>query len=129
MWCVQPASLSHGCIACTAHACALLRRSLTPVASASAPLQPVPPPPQISDAVLFLGKIAVSCSCAFFCFVYLDEQYPAGTISSPILPVIIVFLAAFAIACMFFAVVEMVRGCAAAQSVGPCEGLAGQALR
>lgn len=61
----------------------------------------------ISDVVLFLGKIAVACSCAFFCFVYLDYEYPDGTISSPILPVIIVFIGAFAVACMFFAVVEM----------------------
>lgn len=63
----------------------------------------------ISDVVLFLGKIVVACASAFFCFVYLDEQYPDGAISSPILPVVIVFFGAFAIACMFFAVVEMVR--------------------
>lgn len=63
----------------------------------------------ISDVVLFLGKIAVSAASAFFCFVYLDHEYPDGSISSPILPVIIVFIAAFAITCMFFAVVEMVR--------------------
>jgi hypothetical protein len=38
--------------------------------------------------------------------VYLDKTYPDGKLSSPIIPVIVVFLAAFAIASVAFGVVE-----------------------
>ena len=61
----------------------------------------------ISDAVLFLGKVMVALFCAFFCFVYLDKYAAAGTVSSPIVPVILVGCTSFVFACIFFSVVEM----------------------
>ena len=60
----------------------------------------------VADGVLFLGKIMTAASSAFFTFVYLDKTYPAGKLSSPIIPVIVVFLTAFAIASVGFGVVE-----------------------
>ena len=60
----------------------------------------------VSDAILFLGKVGTAASSAFFCFVYLDKSYPDGTLSSPLVPVIVVFLTAFAMASLVFGVVE-----------------------
>ncbi len=60
----------------------------------------------VSDAVLFLAKLGTAASSAFFCFVYLDETYPDGTFSSPLVPVIVVFLTGFAMASLVFGVVE-----------------------
>ena len=60
----------------------------------------------VSDAILFLGKLGTAASSAFFTFVYLDKTYPDGTLSSPLVPVIVVFLTAFAIASVAFGVVE-----------------------
>ena len=60
----------------------------------------------VSDGLLFLGKLGTAASSAFFTFVYLDKTYPAGKLSSPLVPVIVVFLTAFAIASVGFGVVE-----------------------
>lgn len=64
----------------------------------------------IGDALLFLGKIAVAGLSAFFAFAYLEqEKFQQGNraISSPLLIVLLVFLMSYAIATVFFAVVEM----------------------
>ena len=75
----------------------------------------------MSEVVLLLGRVTVAAVCTFFCFVYVEKQYPPGTVSSPILPVIIVFFVSFAIASVFFSLVETVRrGCAARAT--PCAG-------
>jgi choline transporter-like protein 2/4/5 len=60
----------------------------------------------VDDSVLFLGKLGTAATSAFFTFVYLDKTYPDGALSSPIIPVIVVFLSAFAIASVAFGVVE-----------------------
>jgi hypothetical protein len=60
----------------------------------------------VADYVLFLAKLGTSASSAFFTFVYLDSKYGKGKISSPLVPVIVVFLTAYAIACVTFGVVE-----------------------
>jgi hypothetical protein len=60
----------------------------------------------VADSLLFLGKLATAASSAFFTFVYLDKTYPKGTFSSPLVPVIVVFLTAYAIASVAFGVVE-----------------------
>jgi choline transporter-like protein 2/4/5 len=60
----------------------------------------------VGDAMLFLGKLGTAASSAFFTFVYLDKTYPDGTLSSPLIPVVVVFLTAFAIASVAFGVVE-----------------------
>jgi hypothetical protein len=60
----------------------------------------------VADSMLFLGKLGTAATSAFFTFVYLDRTFPAGTLSSPIIPVIVVFLTAFAIASIGFGVVE-----------------------
>ena len=60
----------------------------------------------VTDAVLFLAKLGTAASSAFFCFVYLDKTYPKGTFSSPIIPVIVVFLTGFAMASLVMTVVH-----------------------
>jgi Plasma-membrane choline transporter len=60
----------------------------------------------VTDAVLFLAKLGTAASSAFFCFVYLDKTYPKGTFSSPLVPVIVVFLTGFAMASLVMAVVH-----------------------
>lgn len=61
---------------------------------------------EVANAVIFLGKVCVAACCAFWCFIYLDTL-PDGAVSSPIFPVILVFATAFAIACIFFAIPEL----------------------
>ena len=60
----------------------------------------------VADSMLFLGKLGTAATSAFFTFVYLDKSFPKGKLSSPIIPVIVVFLTAFAIASIAFGVVE-----------------------
>ena len=60
----------------------------------------------VSEGLLFLGKLGTAATSAFFTFVYLDKTYPDGKLSSPLIPVIVVFLTAFAIASVGFGVVE-----------------------
>ena len=61
----------------------------------------------ITDVILTMGKLAVAACSAFSCFLYLDTL-PAGSVSSPLLPVILVGATAFVIASLFFAVPELV---------------------
>ena len=62
----------------------------------------------ISELILFLGKLGTAASCAFFCFVYLDGSTfkASDALSSPIVPVIVVFLTAFAMAAIVFSVLD-----------------------
>ena len=59
----------------------------------------------VADSMLFLGKLGTAATSAFFTFVYLDKNYKSE-LTSPIIPVIVVFLTAFAIASIAFGVVE-----------------------
>ncbi|KAL2653076.1 hypothetical protein R1flu_021204 [Riccia fluitans] len=64
----------------------------------------------LGDFILFLGKVCVSVASAFFAFLMLDQhRYKSGRdkISSPLFPVAFTFIFAYAIANMFFGVVEM----------------------
>jgi len=60
-----------------------------------------------SEMILFLGKLGTAASCAVFMFIWLDgKTFHNGAISSPIVPVIVVFLTAFAMAAIVFSVLE-----------------------
>mmetsp|Transcript_33235 Transcript_33235/g.72521 ORF Transcript_33235/g.72521 Transcript_33235/m.72521 type:complete len:724 (-) Transcript_33235:257-2428(-) len=64
----------------------------------------------IGDAILFLGKLAVAFGCAVLAYAWLDsETYDTGdeAVSSPILPVLLVFILAYGIATGIFGVAEM----------------------
>jgi choline transporter-like protein 2/4/5 len=63
----------------------------------------------VADSMLFLGKLGTAATSAFFTFVYLDKTFPDGKLSSPIIPVIVVFLTAFAIASVGFGVAGSVE--------------------
>ena len=58
----------------------------------------------ISTAMFFIGKLGVAVTSAFFAFVYLEKV----GVSSPLLPVIIVFFVSYGIALLFFGVVSAV---------------------
>ena len=64
----------------------------------------------IGDTFLLIGKVAIAAFSGFVAFLILqNSSYTQGSnqISSPLLPVVAVILAAFAIASIFMAVVEM----------------------
>ena len=66
----------------------------------------------VGDFILFLGKLCVTLGSAFICFMLLeDEKLLSGEdeneLSSPLFPVIFVLIVAYAIASVFFAVVEI----------------------
>ncbi|KAL3684879.1 hypothetical protein R1sor_002901 [Riccia sorocarpa] len=64
----------------------------------------------LGDLILFLGKICVSITSAFFASLMLDQhRYKSGKdkVSSPLFPIVFTFFFAYAIASMFFGVVEM----------------------
>lgn len=58
----------------------------------------------ISSVMFFIGKVGVAVTSAFFTFVYLEKV----GVSSPLLPVIIVFCVSYGIALLFFGVVSAV---------------------
>jgi choline transporter-like protein 2/4/5 len=58
----------------------------------------------LGNVILFIGKVATAVSCAFFTFAYLDSE----AVSSPLLPVIIVFFVSYGVATLFFGVVASI---------------------
>jgi choline transporter-like protein 2/4/5 len=58
----------------------------------------------LGNAVLFVGKVGTAVTCAFFTFVYLDNV----AVSSPLLPVIVVFFVSLGIASLFFGVISSI---------------------
>jgi hypothetical protein len=58
----------------------------------------------ISTVMFFIGKLGVAVTSAFFTFVYLEQV----GVSSPLLPVILVFFVSYGIALLFFGVVSAV---------------------
>lgn len=58
----------------------------------------------ISTVMFFIGKLGVAVTSAFFTFVYLEHV----GVSSPLLPVILVFFVSYGVALLFFGVVSAV---------------------
>jgi len=64
----------------------------------------------VGDSILFIGKFAISFGSALVAYLYLDtDTYAMGerAVSSPVLIVLLVFLASYAVASMFMSVTEM----------------------
>ena len=60
-----------------------------------------------SEMIIFLGKLASASTSAIIMFLWLDgKTFHNGEISSPIVPVIVVFLTAFAMSSIVFSVLE-----------------------
>ena len=66
----------------------------------------------VGDFILFLGKLVVTLGSAFIAFMLLDDEKmladdDENELSSPLFPVVFVLIVAYAIASVFFAVVEI----------------------
>ncbi|KAK3232679.1 hypothetical protein CYMTET_56980 [Cymbomonas tetramitiformis] len=62
----------------------------------------------VGDFLLLLGRLAVAAGCGILAWVALDYDQDYADVSSPLVPVIFVAIAAFIVATVFMSVVEVV---------------------